>query len=206
MKNIVGNVYGKLTVVSMAGKNNENRIKWLCTCECGGSRVCYKNQLDSGISHCGCDANTKPNLKHGMRHHKLYPTWSSMINRCTNKKCKDYPDYGGRGITVCEEWASDPEKFFSDMGERPAGTSLDRIDNEKGYSKENCRWATNAQQHSNRRTTVKFSDGRTVDQVAREIGVSDRTLYMRLYRGWTEDEAITGRRTKAKNAGLAGPA
>lgn len=205
MKDITGNVYGKLTVIEMVGKNKEGRSKWLCKCECGGSGIYYKNNLDSYRTHCGCEANNKPNLKHGMRHHPLYSTWASMIGRCTNKKSQDYPNYGGRGITVCQEWASDPARFFSDMGERPAGTSLDRIDNEKGYSKDNCRWATNAQQHANRRITVKFSDGRTVDEVAREAGVSDRTLYMRLYRGWTEDEAISGRRAKAKNAGLAGP-
>lgn len=198
MSDITGKKYGKLTVVSQAGKNGEGRKKWLCECECGGSGIYYKNNLDNGRSHCGCDANRTPNLKHGMRKHRLYPTWASMVNRCSNPNCADYKDYGARGISVCDEWVNDPAKFISDMGDRPSGCSLDRIDNNKGYSKENCRWADNYTQMKNRRVTAKLDNGMSVNDVAKKTGLDSRTVYMRKYRGWTDEEIISGIRTKKR--------
>lgn len=89
-------------------------------------------------------------MTHGMAGTPIYQIWASMIQRCTNSKDKDYKDYGARGITVCKEWLKF-EAFFSDMGHRPEGRSLDRRENDKGYSKDNCRWATAVEQANNRR-------------------------------------------------------
>jgi hypothetical protein len=198
MSDITGKRYGKLIVVSFVGKNNEGRKKWLCECDCGGAGVYYKNNLYNGRSHCGCDANRKPNLKHGMRGHPLYPTWSSMVNRCGNPKSKDYKDYGARGISVCDEWVNDPVKFICDMGERPDGFSLDRIDNDRGYSKDNCRWADKRTQMKNRRVTAKLDNGMSINDVAKKTGLDSRTVYMRKYRGWTDNEIISGVRAKKR--------
>lgn len=196
MKDITGNKYGKLTVMKRLGKNKENRFKWLCKCECGGVKETYKNQLDSGAAkHCGCDANRTPNLSHGMRKHPLYSIWSSMIDRCSNPKNENYHNYGGRGISVSKEWM-DVSIFIRDMSPRPDKFSLDRIDNEKGYSKENCRWATMAQQGRNKRDTI-FIEYNGVNKPliewAEEKGVKRDTMYMRYRRGYTNEEIINGK-------------
>ena len=197
MKDITGKIYGMLTVVECVGKSKEGRKKWLCKCKCGGSGVYYKNNLDAGRSHCGCEANRRPNLKHGLRFHELYPTWKSMVSRCHNKKSKDYKNYGARGITVCEKWRNDVSAFISDMHPRPKGHTLDRINVNKGYSPDNCRWAIQALQHENRKITARLNNGMSVNEVSKLTGVSDRTIYMRLYRGWTDEEIISGTKNKA---------
>ena len=87
--------------------------------------------------------------------HKLYPAWAAMIQRCTNPNAKSYAHYGGRGITVCPEWRASFSHFLKDMGDRPAGASLDRIDNDAGYAPDNCRWATRSEQQLNIRATYR---------------------------------------------------
>jgi hypothetical protein len=100
-------------------------------------------------------AANKANIKHGYakrnQRHPLYKLWSGMIQRCEYKKHVSYKDYGGRGITVCARWRNSFQAFLDDMGERPKGTTLDRNDNNKGYNKANCRWATHSEQSANRR-------------------------------------------------------
>jgi hypothetical protein len=96
---------------------------------------------------------------HGMSRTRTYFIWKQMVARCSNPKLKDYPSYGGRGIAVSEEWRSF-ENFYRDMGERPPGLSIDRIDNDKGYCKENCKWATRSEQRRNRRDALKYRETR----------------------------------------------
>lgn len=121
-------------------------------------------------------------------------TWSNMIGRCTNQNRPDYAYYGGRGITVCERWRESFGAFLSDMGVKPPGTSLDRIDNAKGYGPDNCRWATRHEQMQNTRGTrlIEFN-GQTMglNAWARSLGINKQSLADRLKRGWPLERALT---------------
>ena len=199
MKNISGMRYGKLTVGRPDGKGKGGRVRWFCECDCGGSGLYYKNNLDAGRHHCGCEANRAPNLKHGLRHHPLYGIWSAMKTRCGNPDAKDYPAYGGRGIEVCDSWM-DLEKFIKDMSPRPSGYSLDRIDVDKGYNPENCRWASAKTQRWNQRKECKvFPNGMTTETLASSQSVDPATIRMRVHRGWSDEEIVKGARDVAKN-------
>ncbi len=122
-----------------------------------------------------------------------YQSWEGMKWRCLNPKAKCYHNYGGRGIGICKKWLKF-EGFYEDMGEKPAGLSLDRIDNERGYSKSNCRWATRIQQNRNMRTVqfVTFKgERRPITEWAEMLGFQINTLKFRLKRGWSVERAMT---------------
>lgn len=122
-----------------------------------------------------------------------YQAWAAMRQRCGNPNTKHWKSYGGRGITICERWESF-ENFLADMGERPAGCSLDRKDNNGNYCKENCRWATQRQQMNNTRVNrlITFNGiTQTVSQWAEALGVKQNTLLYRLRRGWSIERALT---------------
>jgi hypothetical protein len=130
---------------------------------------------------------------HGMSHTPTFYTWRSMLQRCLNERCKDYARYGARGITVHSSWL-DFAVFLADMGVRPEGTTLDRIDNDGPYAPGNCRWSSAREQSSNRRTTRLLTfNGRaqTIAAWARELGTSRQTLRNRLEQGWTVEAALT---------------
>jgi hypothetical protein len=122
--------------------------------------------------------------------------WAKMRSRCNNPKCPGYINYGARGITVCDRWNHSFEAFLEDMGEPPKGYTLDRIDVNKGYSKENCRWADSKQQANNRRSNVLLTiDGvtHTATEWAEINGLNPKTVRERLRRGWTPEEALLPR-------------
>lgn len=132
-------------------------------------------------------------FKHGKSRSPEYFSWRSMQQRCNNQRASGFQRYGGRGIKVCERW-SEFENFLADMGDRPAGTSLDRIDGTKGYEPENCRWATMRVQSENRRTAVLIEfDGKrqSVPDWAREKGIPITTLDYRLKHGWAVERALS---------------
>ena len=123
---------------------------------------------------------------------RAYNSWSQMKTRCNNPRDKNYTDYGGRGITVCERW-NDFRVFLADIGEPPAGTTLDRIDNASGYSRDNCRWATHIEQHNNKRGNLHLTyDGitKTCAQWARHVGVSYGCFISRVRRGWSMKKIV----------------
>jgi|GEM_PF-2384486 len=128
---------------------------WRCVCDCGTVRDVQGYNLSSGKTNsCGCfsaDVASRNNKKHGMRKSTEYRIWSLMIQRCHNKNNPGYRNWGSRGIKVCDAWLESFENFYKDMGRRPDGTSLDRIDNDGNYEPSNCRWATKRQQTLNRR-------------------------------------------------------
>jgi hypothetical protein len=118
---------------------------------------------------------------------KTKQCWSDMKQRCFNQKAKQYPNYGGRGITVCDEWVSSFKQFISDMGEKPEGKTLDRINNNDNYAPSNCRWATKTEQQSNRRNVniIEFEGKKmTMREWAKYLGRHEATLSFRLKRGY----------------------
>ncbi len=155
---LTGLVFGKISVVKYSGKNKIKSIVWECKCECGNVFNTLGRHLRSGKDNCGCTTKEKiglANTKHGKRNSTEYQAWSSMKFRCLNANGNSYHDYGGRGITICDEWIDSFETFYKDMGDKPDKSfSLDRIDNNKGYSKENCRWASRKAQCHNRSNSV----------------------------------------------------
>ena len=144
------------------------------------------------------------NYSHGHRSEGLsatYSSWQSMLNRCRNPGMRAYLNYGGAGISVCARWHNF-EHFLADMGERPAGTSIDRIDNARGYEPGNCRWANKYQQANNRRTNrVLTLDGtsKTLANWARVVGLPRKTIAMRLQDGWTVEAALSRPLRKQRN-------
>ena len=188
---ITGQRFGRWTVQGWAG------TKWRCLCDCGATNEVGGYQLREGLSlSCGC-LRKEQLTRHGHARKRnrtpTYKTWYAMIQRCTNPKTKQFKDYGGRGIKVCDEWLSF-DAFLRDMVECPAGNSLDRIDNDAGYSKENCRWTTRAEQQRNQRRTRWLTvDGvtKTLPEWARERGLYTSLVRNRIVKsGWTVERAL----------------
>jgi hypothetical protein len=191
---LTGHTYGRWTVLSFSHKNARGEIYWLCRCECGEERAVKANGLRSGKSaSCGCLHKEKVSI-HGMTGTPTFRSWETMKQRCTNPKSPDYEYYGGRGISVCDAWLNSFETFLSDMGERPNGATLDRVETDGDYEPGNCRWATYRQQVRNRRDTVTVSfRGKTQDlyQWEAETGISARAIRQRIKAGWLPDKALT---------------
>lgn len=129
------------------------------------------------------------NERHGLSNTKTWKSWRSMRERCSNPNNPNWHNYGGRGITVCDRWNQSYLNFLSDMGERPEGTTLDRIDNNKGYEKKNCRWTTIKTQNNNKRNNQIYKS-RTVFEWADFLNLNVKTIKTRLHRGWPWEQAL----------------
>lgn len=193
-----GDRYARLTVVERlpAKSSRDTNARWFCRCDCGRATVAYGGDLERGkVKSCGC-LNAERIMQHGMSNTHVYAVWQAMLQRCENPKAQRYEIYGGRGISVCESWHRF-ENFYADMGVRPKGYSLDRIDVHKGYCKENCRWATTVQQANNkqRNRIVEFKgEKKTLAEWAETIGIGWYTLRSRLDNyGWDVERAFTER-------------
>jgi len=183
---IMGQKFGRLTVISRAENGKTGQPRWNCKCDCGGKTITLGGDLRSGgTKSCGClqrELLVMKNTTHGMGKTPIYKNWKDMRKRCLNPSSREYKHYGGRGITVCDRWMKF-ENFYGDMGEKPNGTSIDRIDNNKGYSPDNCRWATQKEQTRNQRTNriIKYEGKEQCLAVwAEELGIKYTTLWHRL--------------------------
>ncbi len=187
---VEGQKFGRFTVLEVRSQSKHGAYYHLCLCECGVKKLVSSSNLELGkTKSCGCLAKELTGNRarsHGMSKTPEYQTWSRMWSRCTNPIVDRYPQYGGRGIKVCEEWSSF-EVFYADMGRKHTTRhSIGRIDNDKGYCKDNCRWETTAQQSVNTTRNV-FIDvqgkRQTVSQWADEKGICQSKLRHRIKNG-----------------------
>lgn len=212
-KQLTGEQFGRLTVICRAGSRS-GRAAWACMCSCGTTVEVVSHALTSGhTKSCGCwkderNRGTQPKHGHarrGVKRTPTYKTWQAMMTRCYNEKVKSFKDYGGRGIKVCDEWHLF-ENFFAYMGNRPEGMTLDRIDSDKWYTPDNCRWATKIIQARNTKANriVTFGGKQmTQAEFAEVIGLKQSTVSYRLQKGWTpkqiaETPPHTGNRIASK--------
>lgn len=199
-KDMTGLRCNRLLVVGVAKRAiNGTHILWECVCDCGKTVIVASNGLRSGRSgSCGCrqrDQASSSNRTHGSSQTSLYAVWNMMIQRCENERSKDFGNYGGRGIRVCDEWRKSFEQFAKDVGERPSGKySLDRFPDKSGdYTPGNVRWATQTEQMRNTRVnrllTVR-GETKCVTEFASQYGISRKCIAHRLQRGWSDEKAV----------------
>lgn len=207
MENQIGKVYGRLTILAEAESSESSeratrhrrnrRFLVRCCCEAATEKVVLLESLRSKrTTSCGCaqkDAVSQKSKTHGLSRHPLYSTWLLMIHRCENPKTENYASYGGRGIQVSESWKM-LENFVNDMYPTyKFGLTLDRKDNNLGYSKENCRWATPTEQGRNKRNNRNITVNGTTKCVTawcEELGLKVSTVLMRLKSGKTPEQAL----------------
>ena len=187
---ITGMKFGKLTALYAEEIKGEGRYQWVCKCDCGNLTKATSTELKSGVRFsCGCSRT-----KHGMSESRLYHIWKGMKQRCTDETVSCYKNYGGRGITICEEWMNFvPFMEWAYSHGYSDDLTLDRIDNNKGYSPDNCRWATREEQCSNQRTNRNITcngETHTISQWARITGLKRDTISNRIERGMTVEEAL----------------
>jgi hypothetical protein len=191
----IGDAYGSWVVVGG---------KWsrpLCRCVCGSERVVVGYDLRTGKSKsCGClnieriRAVGKSKKRHGFADTPTQTSWVEMRRRCYSKHRKEYPNYGGRGITVCERWLNSFDNFLSDMGPKPAGTTIERRDNNGNYCPENCYWADRKTQERNKRSNAVYEFygvKMTVAEASEKFGINYQTLWGRIRRGLSPEQAVS---------------
>lgn len=195
-REIIGNKFGTLTAIRPTGeKDNRGKNLWLARCDCGNEVTRPTAELKRA-SCCGQKCPFRPigNKTHNLSASPTYFTWKGMIQRCTNLKDPSYQRYGGAGIKVCQRWLLF-ENFLSDMGERPEGTTLDRKNSKGNYEPSNCRWATQAEQATNKRSNKRYEfqgERLTIPEWAKLYRMNEATLQARVGRhGWTIEKALT---------------
>lgn len=199
---LVGKTFGMLTVICRSENDKVGRTRWLCRCLCGKEVVVNGDNLRRGVTNsCGCNRNERikeSNTKHGEFGTRLYNTWGHMIQRCTNPKNKDYGNYGGRGITVCDEWRKDFRSFceWAVSNGYCDDLTLDREDVNGNYEPSNCRWSNHKEQCNNKRTNCMITYAgktQTLMQWAEELNLNYSITYQRIFRDkWTIERAFSG--------------
>lgn len=189
---LAGQKFNYLTVIRIESRNP---LKWLCKCDCGNLHVVSPQNLKRGlVKSCGC-ARKGHTPTHNMSNTRMYRIYRGIIRRCYNKHEPAYPRYGGRGILMCDEWKADFLAFYNWSISHGYNETLtiDRIDSNKGYSPDNCRWVDMKAQSNNRRNCIMFTYNnktQTVKQWCEELGLKYGTVHSRICRGWPVDEAL----------------
>jgi hypothetical protein len=203
-RDLTGERFGRLLVQRKDGYNKHHQLYWLCECDCGNYKLVLGSLLRNGETQsCGClhkEVTGNINRKHSLANTPIYSLWNSMIDRCHLPTSHTYNRYGERGISVCERWHNF-ENFYADMGDKPEGMSLERIDNNGDYCPENVIWATAKQQANNRKSNVVLEHNgkkQTMQQWCDELGLKIGTVWARLnVYGYTVEQALTaGRRVR----------
>jgi hypothetical protein len=202
IKDLTGQRFGNLIVIKATEKRKFKHVVWLCKCDCGNEKEIIGNALTSGqCKSCGClrvkkswdKGKNATNYLHGMSRTPIHNAWIHMRQRCYNGNDKSYPDYGGRGITVCKKWQTF-EGFYEDMGSSyKEGYSIDRIDVNGNYEPSNCRWATNLVQANNKRDNKRYTvEGitDTMSNLSRKYGITHYAVRTRLMLGWDVEKAF----------------
>lgn len=198
---LTGRTFGRYTVLGLGvlhtKPSGQTQYKWRCVCACGAHREVFGYSLRSGKSKsCGCysrDRTIRDSTTHGMTGTSTYKSWMNMRRRVYDPRSNRFRSHGSRGITISPSWEKF-ENFYKDMGERPSGMSLERLDNDGPYSKENCTWATPTQQARNRRSSRHLEVGgvtKTVAEWAEDYGHETHTVIGRLELGWEPERALT---------------
>ena len=200
---LTGQRFGRLTVLGRAedgvSPRGKHRVRWRCLCNCGNVRVVYGASLKSAKTvSCGCyhkDSKKEQMTSHGGSGTRLYKIWDGMKARCYNPRKNYYPIYGGRGITVCDEWHYSFEAFrnWAMANGYEDGLTIDRIDNNGNYCPENCRWATISQQNNNKSTSHFLTyngETKTITQWAEATGFTFHAILARVSKGMTTEEAL----------------
>lgn len=195
---LTGKVFGRLTASYRT--MNSGKGKWVCHCSCGNEVTVRGPDLKNRHTQsCGCiriDSVIKPNTIHGLGNHPLYKVWKGIKTRCLNQNDGNYTNYGGRGISVCSEWADDPKEFIR-WGIRSGwerGLQIDRRNNDGNYDPNNCHWTDRIRQGRNRRDNVilEFNgEKRVLSEWAEIKNIKIGTLWYRLNNGWSVEDSIS---------------
>ena len=200
---LIGQKFGRLLVIERISNDRHGKAMWSCLCNCGKQKIVASNDLiRNKTKSCGClsiEKTIQRLTKHGHNTKnkitETYRSWQGMIQRCINPKHKNYGTYGGRDIKVCERWRNSFSNFLTDMGERPKNRTLDRINNELGYYKNNCQWSTTEEQGRNKRNNHLITfNGKTqcISAWAEEVGIVYGMLIDRINKlGWSPEKALT---------------
>ncbi len=200
LRNLSGLKFGRLTVISFLRIDPNRGATWDCVCDCGNHVEANRDSLVSGRrKSCYCLRSEhgrwrgKSNIRHGLTNSRTYASWHQMRIRCSAKKGIHFKNYRERGIRICARW-NVFENFLADMGERPAGKTLDRINNNGNYEPSNCRWATPTEQERNTRANriIEHNGKKLCAAEWSEVaGISQGTICRRLDNGWTTEQTLT---------------
>lgn len=205
---LTGQRFGRLEVIGFSHFNKHHQAMWRCRCDCGNETIVVSGNLRTGKTQsCDClrrercAASNRKNLKmippkHGKTNTRLYRIWGAMRSRCYNPNTANYHNYGGRGITVCEEWRKDFQSFYTWSMEHgyKSDLSIDRIDNEQGYGPDNCKWSSRKEQANNTRQNHVLNyngEAHTTAEWSDITGISRTVIVNRLRRGWDVEKALT---------------